>query len=144
MAPEEAQRQLQRLLAAFPAEEARRMKARAFWRERRRRRTATSPKPAGGDEAVCPISLVPHSRLERPCVASDGFIYDAEALELWAQRNPSSPITRAPLRFGVPLSALERASAQSTISPKRKTERSRKGNAATLPARRVPAAIPGG
>lgn len=141
MAPEEAQRQLQRLLAAFPVEEARRMKARAFWQERRRRRKA-SARRAGGDEAMCPISLVPHSQIEKPCVASDGFIYEAEALEMWAQRNPSSPITRAPLRFGVPLSALEQAkSAQLALSTK--TARGRKGNASTLPARRVPSALPG-
>jgi hypothetical protein len=57
------------------------------------------------DPRVCPITLRPVWRLRRPVRASDNHIYEAEALERWAALNPTSPCTREPLRYGVPLRA---------------------------------------
>lgn len=110
---EEAQQQLQALISAFPREEARRMKARAFWLARKRKKAtrggADAPPDTGDDGAVCPITLTPHSQLQHPCVASDGCIYESAALERWARVHSSSPISRSQLRFGVPLQAARRA-----------------------------------
>lgn len=104
------QEQLQSLLNAFPREEARRMKARAFWLARRRRKREKAKKDQRADgEALCPITLVPISQLKSPCVASDGGIYERDALETWSRRNPTSPLSREPLSFGVPLRVARRA-----------------------------------
>lgn len=113
---EDAQHQLQALMGSFPREEARRMKARAFWAARKCRKATRRDKDASAeaaaDEPVCPITLTPRSQLQHPCVASDGCIYESAALEQWARANPTSPISRIPLRFGVPLQAARRAVAQ--------------------------------
>ena len=116
----EGEEKLKELLAFFPREDARRMKARAFWLSRKKRQharrrcqTASSTEDAQAsivqEEALCPITLTPHSQLHSPCVASDGCVYESSALEQWAQRNAISPISRKPLRFGVPLKAARRA-----------------------------------
>ena len=95
--PEE---QLRALLSAFGPSEQRKMKARAFWDARKqKKRHAASAR-------ACPITLVP---LGDPVVASDGAVYERHALQQWAQRSATSPLTRLPLQYGVPLSAASRA-----------------------------------
>jgi len=93
------------------------MKARAYWAARKRQKKARrnaepAEREAPPDEAVCPITLTPQSQLQQPCVASDGFVYESAALEHWARGNGTSPGTRRLLRFGVPLPAARRATAQ--------------------------------
>ena len=61
------------------------------------------------NESVCPITLAPFSQLKHPCVASDGGVYEREALETWARRNPSSPLNRELLSFGVPFKLAQKA-----------------------------------
>lgn len=45
-------------------------------------------------ELTCPLTL---DRLQDPVIASDGFTYEAAAIEDWIRRNPTSPMTGEPL-----------------------------------------------
>jgi len=111
--PGDAQRakeaELRRVLEAFTPGEARKAKARAFWagRQERRRRSRRAP-ALGGGEDHCPITLVALAELQEACVASDGYVYERGALRAWAVRNPTSPMTRAPLDCCVSLAAAKR------------------------------------
>lgn len=110
----EAELKLKSLLHGFPRSEARRIKARAFWRARKAKKAAlrTETKVRQTDEAVCPITLLTLADMSQPCIASDGCIYESSALARWASVNPTSPTTRADLRYGVPLQLARRALAE--------------------------------
>jgi hypothetical protein len=101
--PEE---QLRALLSAFGPSEQRKMKARAFWDARKQKKRHARH---AASARACPITLVPLGALRDPVVASDGAVYERHALQQWAQRSATSPLTRLPLQYGVPLSAASRA-----------------------------------
>lgn len=101
--PEE---QLRALLSAFGPGEQRKMKARAFWDARKQKKRHARH---AASARACPITLVPLGALRDPVVASDGAVYERHALQQWAQRSATSPLTRLPLQYGVPLSAASRA-----------------------------------
>ena len=98
------------LLGALPREERRRLKARAYWasRQQKRRHAAQAAREEPAACAACPITLLPLQELREPCVASDGHVYERLALRQWALRSATSPLTRQPLEYGVPLSAAAR------------------------------------
>jgi len=85
-------------------------RSRCYWRARRERaRHKARPAPETKNTCVCPITLESVDNLRCPCVASDGKIYEYHALCNWTQRAASSPLTRAPLSYAVPLEAVEKA-----------------------------------
>ncbi|NDD30539.1 MAG: hypothetical protein EB084_19950 [Proteobacteria bacterium] len=98
----DAEEQLRALLGAFSPGQQRKMKARAYWAARRQKR-----RHALG-QRLCPITLAPLRALQDPVVASDGAVYERRALEQWAQRSATSPLTRLPLEYGVGLDAAAR------------------------------------
>jgi len=101
--------ELRKVLEAFTPSEARKAKARAFWatRQERRRRLQRAPAQSEGDDR-CPITLAALADLREACIASDGFVYERDALRAWAARNPTSPVSRAPLDCCVSLAAAQR------------------------------------
>ena len=99
-------------LGALPRDsELRKAKSRAFWEARRRRRRQRGGRQLNG--AVCPITLEPVAQLRCPCLASDGGIYEQDAIWRWACTKGTSPLTRRDLLPFIPLSeakdALRRA-----------------------------------
>ena len=104
--PPRAAGALVRLLGELPREEGRRLKARAYWAARQQKRR--QKRAPAEERASCPITLMPLPQLREPCVASDGHVYERLALEQWALRSATSPLTRQPLEYGVPLSAAAR------------------------------------
>ena len=95
----QARLELSRLLHAFEPGEERKARSTAFWRARQQRRRRKKASAARRDEEdnsshACPITLAPLRDLVNPVIASDGHVYEREAIVQWLRTNPTSPLTR--------------------------------------------------